>query len=154
MIVDGDQRGGVRLPAGALEAFLEASRDGSALRAAGRRIGEALARGMGDDASWAALAASWAESGLGSLRRERPAEGLWLLRLDGPGGASPPGREFWEEVLAGLLGVLAGGPVGVAALPPAVGDEARFVAGAPEAIDRIRHGLSSGRTLERILEGA
>ncbi len=154
MIVDTEDRGGVRLPPEALAALLGAARDGAALRAAGMRVGEAIAREAGDGVAWDAVATTWTEAGLGSLRRERPADGVWLLVLDAAAGVPAASPEFWESALAGLLGALAGEAVGVVALPPGIGPEARFAASAPDAADRLRRGLSAGWTLDRILEGA
>ena len=154
MIVGTEDSGGVRLPPEALDTLLEAAGDDAALRAAGRRTGEEIARRAGSGTPWSSLTATWSECGLGSLRRERPADGVWVLALDGPAGASAPARTFWEGVLGGLLGALAGEPVGIAALPSGIGSEARFVTGAPETVERLRRGLSAGWTLERILEGA
>jgi len=149
-----EDRGGIRLPPEALSALLEAAGDGAALRTAGRRTGEEIARLAGSDTAWEAVAARWAAFGLGSIRRERPSDGTWLLVLDPPTGASGSSLEFWEGALAGLLGALAGEPVGVVALPPGVGPEVRLAATAPDAADRLRRGLSAGWTLERILEDA
>jgi hypothetical protein len=154
MIVGREDRSGIRLPPEALAALLEAARDGAALRTAGRRTGEEIAREAGGDVAWDAVAATWAAFGLGSIRRERPRGGVWLLGLDPPTGASAASPEFWEEVLAGLLGTLAGEPFGVVALPPGVGPEVRFAVTAPDVADRLRQGLSAGWTLERIVEGA
>lgn len=153
MIVGTEDRGGVRLPPEALSALLAAAGDGAALRTAGRRTGEEIARQAGDDVAWTAVAETWAAAGLGSIRRERVSDGVWLLVLDTPTGTSVSRPEFWEGALAGLLGTLAGEPVGVVALPPGIGPQVRCAATAPDAADPLHRGLSAGWTLERILEG-
>jgi len=154
MMVGTEDRGGIRLPSEALSALLEAAGDVAALRTAGRRTGEEIAREAGGDAAWDTATATWTGFGLGSIRRERPSAGIWLLVLTPPTRASASTPAFWEGALAGLLGTLAGEPVGVVALPPGVGSELRFAATAPDTADRLRRGLSAGWTLERIVEGA
>ncbi|MFO7588426.1 MAG: hypothetical protein R6X22_10160 [Gemmatimonadota bacterium] len=154
MIVDSEQPGRVRLPAAVLGTLLEAARDGESLRAAGRAAGEALARDAAAEGAptWDAVVEAWGRSGLGALRRERPGAGVWLLVLEERPDASAAGTSFWEGLLAGLLGSLAGEPVDVAALPPGVGPELRIAAASPAVAVALRRGFAAGWTLERMLE--
>lgn len=155
MIVDAEDTGRLRLPSATLEALLEAARDEESVRTAGRAAGEAMARDAAarGEQEWDDLAATWTRSGLGTLGRERPHPGIWLLRLEAAPGASGAGSSFWESLLAALLAGLAGEPLDVASLPPGVGADLRLVAGAPAAIATLRRGFAAGWTLERMLEG-
>lgn len=143
----------------------------SALREAGRELGESLVAELPDrfdpaEASprefWEAAAGLLAERGLGRLEVEIRTPSVAELRLEGSpeavqgdgGGEGSPSCHLATGLLAGLLTAAADEPVPVLQVAPAAdGDGAcRWLAGPEPSLEAIRGRLEEGASVREALE--
>lgn len=145
----------------------------SALREAGRELGEDLLEELagGQEPAetapaifWEAVANLLAERGLGDLDVEVRTASLAELRLErGPevtareeGERIGPDCPFSTGLLAGLLTAAADEAVAVLPVGSAADDDGtcRWLAGAEESLERVRHRLAEGASVREALEAS
>mgnify|MGYP006279457957 CR=1 FL=1 len=142
----------------------------SALREAGRELGESLVTELPDrfdpaaaspDEFWEAASGLLAERGLGRLEVDVRTPSVAELRLEGSpeaagteDGEAPPSCHFATGLLAGLLTAAADEPVPVLQMTRAADDggACRWLAGPEPSLEEVRGSLEEGASVREALE--